>query len=251
MSSKIRVTAVSYLNTAPFVYGLRHSDAANLIELQLDYPAECARKLLNNEVDVGLIPVFSIMDKPQFQIVSDYCIGANGLVRTVSLLSNSSFNEITTIYLDSHSRTSVNLIKVLSKHYWEKEFDWKPLPASISPKHIKPGEAMLAIGDKVFAFEPHFTLNVDLAYEWQAFTGFPMVFAVWASKGVLDDDLSKKLNQALAFGVENIAKSIDPYTNDRISWDDAYSYLTNNISFLFDSRKREALNLFWDYARKL
>jgi chorismate dehydratase len=251
MSSKIKVAAVSYLNTAPFVYGLRHCDAANLIDLQLDYPAECARKLLYNEVDVGLIPVFSILDKPQYQIVSDYCIGANGLVRTVSLLSSGSFNEITTIYLDSHSQTSVNLIKILAKHYWKREFEWKPLPTSITPKHIKRSEAMLAIGDKVFAFEPHFSLNIDLAFEWQAFTGLPMVFAVWASRGVLNEGVSKKLNQALAFGVENIAKSIGPYTNDRISQDDAFSYLTNNISFLFDNKKREALSLFWDYARKL
>ncbi|MDD2549548.1 MAG: menaquinone biosynthesis protein [Bacteroidales bacterium] len=251
MAKKIRVSAVSYLNTAPFVYGLQKSETASLIDLSLDNPAECARKLTENQADVALTPIFAILDKPEYKITTDYCIGSNGIVRTVELLSNGHFDDIKTVYLDTHSRTSVNLIKILAKYFWKKNFEWKTLNPNSKPSDFKEDEAILAIGDKVFGYEPHFKTNIDMANEWQKFTGLPMVFAVWATSNGADPLFIKTLNSALEFGIQHIDKSITPYINQQISHKEAYIYLTQNISYLLDRKKREALSLYWEYARKL
>ncbi|MGY8989787.1 MAG: MqnA/MqnD/SBP family protein, partial [Flavobacteriales bacterium] len=84
---KYKVSAVSYLNTIPFIYGVNNSKISNQIELLLDFPSECARKLSENEVDIALVPVVILNKNPKFKIVSDFCIGANGKVDTVCLYS--------------------------------------------------------------------------------------------------------------------------------------------------------------------
>ena len=251
MSKKIKVSAVSYLNTAPFVYGLQKSKTDSIIDLTLDNPAECARKLMENEVDVALTPIFALIDKPDFKIITNYCIGTNGIVRTVELLSNGNFDDIKTVYLDTHSKTSINLVKILAEYFWKKRFEWKPLNPTSKPLDFKEDEAILAIGDKVFGFEPHFKTNIDLASEWLKFTGLPMVFAVWATGINTEPSFLETLNSALKFGIQNIDKSITPYVNERISHKEAYIYLTQNISYEFDNQKKEALSLYWEYARKL
>lgn len=251
MERKLKVSAVSYLNTAPFVFGLKHSETAKSIDLKLDYPAECARKLLADEVQIGLVPIYSIINRPNFEIVSNYCIGSNGIVRTVSLLSNAPLTNISIIYLDSHSQTSINLIKVLAKNFWEKEFIWKNFDSTINVNKLQNNEALLAIGDKVFTFESMFRYNIDLATEWQKFTGLPMVFAVWASKNNVNPEFVKHLDSALAYGVSQIENSINPYLNEQISKDEAYRYLTQNISYTFDDKKKQAFNLYKRYVNSL
>ena len=91
---KIRVSAVSYLNSIPFVYGLEKSSVQSQIELSLDIPSECANKLLDNQVDLALVPVAIIPQLKFSEIISPYCIGANGPVETVCLFSQVSLNEI-------------------------------------------------------------------------------------------------------------------------------------------------------------
>ena len=84
---KVKISAVSYANTYPFLYGIHKKLDSKYFELSLDVPSECARKLINNEVDLGLIPVATIPLVDNSKIISDYCIGANGAVKTVLLMS--------------------------------------------------------------------------------------------------------------------------------------------------------------------
>jgi chorismate dehydratase len=105
----IRISAVSYLNTYPFIYGLERSELINECNITTDVPAICAQKLLNNEVDIGLVPVAIIPQLNSYRIISDYCIGAIGKVHTVLLLSKIPLPEIKNIYLDNESFSSVGL----------------------------------------------------------------------------------------------------------------------------------------------
>lgn len=116
---KIRITAVSYLNTKPLLYGLLNSPLADQVELSLDIPSECARKLKAGEVDLALTPVAIIPELPTWHLVSDYCIGAVGSVKTVNLYSELPVEALKTVYLDHHSRTSVALVQLLFKEYWQ------------------------------------------------------------------------------------------------------------------------------------
>ena len=90
---KIRISAVKYANTYPFIYGLTESGFDKKVILETDHPADCAAKLINRKVDIGLIPVASLPLLKEYHIISDYCIGANGIVRTVLLLSNCQFRK--------------------------------------------------------------------------------------------------------------------------------------------------------------
>ena len=116
-----KISVVSYLNSKPFIYGLENAKNANQFDFCLDIPAICAQKLKNKEVQIGLIPVAAILDIENPQIITDYCISANGEVNSVFVFSNQNIDEIDTVYLDPHSRSSNNLAKILLKHYWKKE----------------------------------------------------------------------------------------------------------------------------------
>ena len=108
---KVKISVVSYLNSKPFIYGLKHSELINNVELSLDIPSDCARKLLNGEVDLGLIPIAVIPKLKEHYIISDYCIGAEGKVTSVMMYSEVPLQEISTILLDYQSRTSVTLAR--------------------------------------------------------------------------------------------------------------------------------------------
>jgi chorismate dehydratase len=149
---KIRISAVKYANTYPFIYGLTESGIDKRVVLETDHPADCAEKLINGSVDLGLIPVVVLPLVKGYHIISDYCIGANGNVRTVMLLSNCPFNDIRNIYLDYRSRSSVNLTKVLAKNSWKREFRWTNTSKSFDFLNIGRYDAVVLIGDQCFEF---------------------------------------------------------------------------------------------------
>ena len=119
MNGEIKILAVSYLNAKPFIYGLEHSNLLTNYKLELDIPSVCADKLLNNKVDIGLVPVAIIPFFKDYTILTDYCIGAKGAVGSVMLYSDVPLNEIENIYLDYQSRTSVALVQIIAANYWK------------------------------------------------------------------------------------------------------------------------------------
>ncbi len=119
LDRKIRVGAVSYLNTKPLLYGIQHSPIIDKIELKIDYPSRIAAMLLNDEIDIGLVPVAIIPKLREFHINTDYCIGSDGEVASVCLFSEVPIEKIETVLLDYQSRTSVQLAKILMKEYWK------------------------------------------------------------------------------------------------------------------------------------
>lgn len=251
MTRKIRVSVISYLNTAPFVYGLQHSDILQNIDIAFDYPSECARKLQQNESDIGIIPVAALLSLPKYEIISNYCIGAVGAVRTVALFSNSPLEKIERIYLDYQSRTSVNLAKILSKKFWKILPEWKPFLPSQDANGLEPHEGLVIIGDRVFNSEKHYKYCYDLAEEWFKFTGLPFVFAVWASVKPLDNDFIDSFNSALGFGLQNIPLSVDNFNLKYIDRTEAIDYLNNNISYNLDESKKKAIEMFLNQVKEV
>jgi chorismate dehydratase len=118
--SKIRVSAVSYTNTLPFLQGIRNSDVMNDIELSVDFPAECARKVISDESDMGIIPIAALTDLKEYHFIGDYCIGSIDYVDSVFIFSKKPIEEVETLLLDKQSRTSNGLARILLKHYWKK-----------------------------------------------------------------------------------------------------------------------------------
>src|SRR5687767_5973358 len=101
--SKIRVGIVNYLNTKPLLYGLKLPPVNDLIDLVGDYPSRLVDKLVNKEIDLGLIPVAAIPGLPKHHIIGNYCIGTEGEIASVALFSEVPMNEIKKVYLDYQS----------------------------------------------------------------------------------------------------------------------------------------------------
>jgi chorismate dehydratase len=112
---KIKVGAVTYLNSKPLIYGMQQEDFLKDHELILEYPARLAEMLTKGELDVALVPVALLAELPHYHIVSDYCIASDHEVASVCLFSEQPLSEIKSVYLDYQSKTSVALLKVLFK----------------------------------------------------------------------------------------------------------------------------------------
>lgn len=241
----IRITAVSYYNTLPFIYGIEHSGMLSGYELSLEVPSECARKILSSEADIGLIPVGALPSLPGYKLVGNQCIGADKDVKSVLLLANSELKNLKTIYLDTDSRTSVKLVQILSKKSWNISPKWK----SLSELKGKPSqdEGMVLIGDKTFGLPKQYAFCYDLAGEWIKFTGLPFVFAVWISMVPVSSEFEQSFQAALTWGVNHRDESCMVAEKLHISEQQLISYLKNDISYTLDNAKLKGMALFLKY----
>ena len=240
------IAAVNYLNTLPFVYGIEQAGMGLRADLRVAVPSACADIIAAGEADISLVPVADIPRIAGGKIITDYCIGADGPVGTVALFSNSALPRIHTVYLDSHSRTSVRLVRILARERWGISPRW--IDDKVASRRLNDGEALLAIGDKVFDMESSFFYKIDLAAEWKAHTGLPFVFAAWVARTAEGRDAAAGLNDALRFGTGHIAQSINGTWNreKQYDFDHAYDYLTHNIQFDLTEPKQKAMKLFWE-----
>jgi len=245
---KIRISAVSYTNTKPFIYGLKHSGILDKIELSLDTPSDCAQKLINDQVDIGLIPVAAVLQIPKWAIVSDHCIGAVGAVNSVFIFSNCAIQDVRKLQLDPQSRSSNNLAKVLLKNYWKLE----PELIVDAPDYSTSTDsetAFVQIGDRTFGKKDKYPFVYDLAEEWQKFTGLPFMFAAWIANKPIPDEFVEEFNKALKFGLDNrseLFKELPHYADFDIE-----EYLMQKIDFTVTDDKLKALHLFLKYIQEL
>jgi len=245
---KTKIVLVSYHNSLPFLYGLKHSDYINEhCEIVTEYPAKGAQMLMNGECDIALVPVGIIPQLKISYIVSKFCIGAEGCVKSVLLASQVPLEMISKIYLDYQSATSVRLVKILARHHWNinPEFiDSKPGYEN----DIKGGTAGVIIGDRCFEYT-NFKYKYDLAEEWINFTGFPFVFAAWLSLKPVNTELKKELNDALEYGISNIDNVIQEYKH-KFAFNpnfNAREYYTKNISYYLNDGKSRGMSAFIKY----
>lgn len=242
----LRISAVSYLNTFPFVYGLKQSGLLKNFDLSLDVPSVCAEKLKNGQADIALVPVGALPEIDRFHYVSDFCIGAVGEVKTVLLLSKVPLGQIKRIYLDFDSRTSVELVKVLARHSWHISPAWEKMKAG-QAESISDMESMVAIGDKTFRIRQEYPFVYDLATEWIRFTGLPFVFATWISREKLSQELLYQFSLAISYGIDHKRECLEYFSDKLPAGVDCLKYLEDNISYKLDAKKQDGLKLFLSY----
>lgn len=232
------------MNTIPLVYGIEtNKQLSKQIELSKDIPSECARKLIHREVDLGLVPVAIIPQLEEAHIISDYCIGAVGAVKSVLLLSDVPFHQIEKIYLDYQSRTSVNLCKVLCNEHWNISPEFIPTENGYEA-NIQDTTAGVIIGDRTFHLERSYPYQYDLSEEWQKLTNLPFVFAAWVSNKKLDSAFIQLFNEALKTGLEQTERAIETQKKLSVSRESLREYLTRYIQFALDEEKKKGLSLF-------
>jgi chorismate dehydratase len=210
------------------------------VDLTLDYPAAIAQKLVNQQIDIGLVPVAILPQINPHYIISNYGIACNGEVASVCLFSDVPIEKIETILLDYQSKTSVQLLKILLKEYWKIN----PKIEQATPNYeadIKGNTAGLVIGDRAFAQRLLSPYIYDLGTAWKALTGLPFVFAAWVSNKKMDENFITQFNEACRCGfnyLDEIIKlnAIDSY--------DLKTYYQKNIDYTIDDEKIKAVELF-------
>lgn len=243
----LKISALSYSNTFPFVFGMRHQLEGRIGELKYEIPAISAERFKNYEVDIALVPVATLEEQSDYKIITNYCIGSYKEVKSVALFSHLPLEQISKIYLDIESRTSVNLVKVLAKKYWKINPSWEPLTNNINPNNV---ESVVLIGDKTFEYQDKFPYIYDLSMEWYKLTGLPFVFAVWIARNKVPEEIESELNQIFSFGLQHISKLYDefPVLVSKAEFED---YLNNFIDYNLDSEKYESINLFLKYLKEI
>lgn len=244
---RIKVGAVSYLNTKPLVYGFREGQMQDQMEIIEDYPSRIAGMLLNNEIDLGLVPVAIIPALQEYHIVSDYCIGAKGAVASVCLFSDVPLQDVEEVLLDYQSRTSVNLARILLRDFWKI----KPRLTNASAdfrEHIQGNTAGLVIGDRAFEQRKVSKYSYDLGEAWMQLTGLPFVFAAWISNKPLDPAFIHAFNEATGKGLGAIDEIVRSHPYPLF---DLQNYFTRCISYTLDADKKKGLALFLEKLQTL
>jgi chorismate dehydratase len=245
LNSKIRVAAVSYLNTKPLLYGIEHSDIINDIEIIVDYPSQLAKMLQEGSIGLALLPVAAIPNIKDANIVSDYGIASDGNVVSVALFSQVPMAEIKTVYLDYQSRTSVRLAQLLMERHWKKQVEYKAA-TEYYIDYINGTNAGVIIGDRALKQLHNFEYVYDLSAAWKKYTGLDFIFAAWVANKKLPADFTTRFNAANAEGLKHldtiIAENPFPYY-------DLHTYYTKNIKFYLDDEKKKGLAKFLEMVR--
>jgi chorismate dehydratase len=247
----IRLGAVSYLNARPLVYGLDEERERFIV--RYDVPSKCAELLHANQVDLGLIPSIEYL-RGDYRIVPDIAIGSTGPVASVALYSLKPTEDIQSIALDTSSRTSIALLKVLCARWFGIAPGFAEMAPDL-PAMLGSCDAALVIGDNAL-FLDHVALGlekIDLAEEWIGMTGLPFVFAFWAGRaGVVGPDDVRALQKTRDRGLgatRQIAEEMFP--GDPVRAAIAERYLRENIKYPLGESEAAGLQLFYDLAAEL
>ncbi|MEI7589659.1 MAG: menaquinone biosynthesis protein [Chitinophagia bacterium] len=242
MDKKWRIGAVSYLNTRPLLLGMEQSPFKERIDLIKSYPAQIAQDLLDDTIDIGLIPVaiMPLLSNPQ--IVSKYVIGTEGEVASVALFSQVPMDQIEKVYLDYQSRTSVALAKVLLAQYWKKEVEFL-IATEGYINEISGTTAGIIIGDRALASLKRFEYIYDLGLAWKQHTGLPFVFAAWVANKPIPPEFMEAFDAANEYGLANLDKVIALIPASEQVYD-LHKYYTENISYTLTAEKKKGLDGF-------
>jgi len=250
---KLRVSFIEYLNSVPLGWSFLHGEHRKRFKVLFDVPAECARHLTTGEADIGLIPAIEYQRIPHLLILPDIAIASKREVKSVLFVSKLPIDQVSTVAVDTSSRTSVALLKILlAKFYKHSEATFHEEPPNPT-RMLEAYDSALIIGNpalQVFRSNYHV---YDLAKEWHQFTGSPFVFALWAVRqGV---DLGEHLEifySSLRDGLEQIDRIAQLYSERlRITQEEVREYILKNLNYSLDTENLRGLRTFYDYAAEL
>ena len=212
------------------------------IDLMKAYPAQIAQALLDDTIDIGLVPVAIMPFLANPQIVSKFVIGTEGEVASVALFSQVPMDEIEKVYLDYQSKTSVALAKILFKQFWKKEVEFLTATEGYMDQ-ISGSTAGVIIGDRALASLNRFEHIYDLGSAWKQYSGLPFVFAAWVANKPIPEDFIEAFDAANGYGLSHL-KDVIALIPDNEQVYDLHKYYTQNISYELTPEKRAGLKLF-------
>ena len=254
---RLRISAISYLNTAPLMWDFEHSEAGRAFDISYTLPSSCARALEGGTADIGIIPAAAYAQVPGLMVLPGVAIASRRPVRSILLVSRVPVDQIRTVALDTSSMTSVALTKILFDKWLGGGRTFIPMEPNIE-KMLAAHDAALVIGDPALQIDRSRYLTLDLAEEWIRRTGKPFVFAFWA---VRQDALQEAPPELVTIFQQSRDHGLETASLDRIAreWSPRLNltesavrfYLTENIHYQLDASCLEGLQLFYRYAAEI
>src|SRR5579863_10631432 len=197
---QLRISAISYLNTAPLMWDFEQGSlpARNTFDVSYTIPSLCAASLRDGSADIGIIPAAAYTSIPDLAILPGVAIASRRAVRSILLVSKVPLEKIRSVALDTSSMTSIALTKVLFAKWWGGDRTFSPMAPEIE-KMLETHDAGLVIGDPALKIDRSRYLTFDLAEEWIRLTSKPFVFAFWAVRQAALKDAPSDLDLASVF----------------------------------------------------
>lgn len=253
---RLRISAISYLNTAPLMWDFDHGDAAKNFDIFYSVPSSCAAALREGTGDIGIIPAIAYNSIPGLVIIPEVAIAARGPVRSILLISKVPLERVRTVATDNSSMTSVALTRVLFEKWWGGRREFRSLAPELGSM-LRECDAALLIGDPALQVDRSRYQVLDLAEEWQRLSGKSFVFAFWAVREAALAEMQRGLDLAGIFqasrdhglqaaALQQIAREWSARL--QIKPAEVQDYLTKNIYYQLDRECMEGMELFFRYA---
>ncbi len=281
--TKLRISIVQYLNTAPLVWGFTNGPLQGKYDLSFTVPSQCADDLRTGRADVAIIPAIEYQRIPGLAILPDMAIASKNQVRSLLIVATKPIEQVNTFALDSSSRSTQVLTRILCAEKWRIAPQFAEALPDL-PEMLQTAEAALIIGDPALRISLGIekapiqkeswpsspgqtvcqaaTLGItssellyvyDVVGEWRALTGLPAVLAVWAvRREQATSELTADFLASRDFGLSHLGEiSYEAAQDLELPQRALESYLRNNIDFSLDAENRRGLELYFDHAAKL
>jgi chorismate dehydratase len=288
--TKLRISIVQYLNTAPLVWGFTNGPLRGKYDLSFTVPSQCAEQLRAGLADVAIIPAIEYQRIADLAILPEMAIASKRQVRSLLLVAKNPIRLVKTLALDSSSRSTQALTRILCKEYWKIDPQFSEAPPDLHTM-LEKADAALLIGDPALRFsietEPHsvrvanrgseespmnppidgwmcrpesaglpaeygMLFVYDIVEQWRAMTGLPAVLAVWAARrDVATPELAADFLASREFGLAHLPE-ISAASSRELSLPAAAleAYLRDDIDFSLDEENRRGMETYFRFAAK-
>ncbi|MGC8794111.1 MAG: menaquinone biosynthetic enzyme MqnA/MqnD family protein [Bryobacteraceae bacterium] len=250
---RLRVCAVSYLNTVPLVWGMLHGRQKGMFNLDFALPSECADRLASGKADVGIVPAAEL-ERLDLEIVRGAGIACRGAIRSILLILKTPPESVRTLAADTSSRSSVLLARIILAERYRVRPRLVAMPPDLD-RMMAAADAAIIIGDPALRVNcdaiPHRV--VDLGAEWFALTGLPMVFAVWAARrDCFREELAAEFLDSCRFGRAHLDEIVRQEAGPRgIPEALAHEYLRERVIHELGEEEYRGLTEFLERGRGL
>lgn len=246
---KLRLSLIHFINAFPLQWGFMKGKFQDLFEIAYDRPSRCAERLASGDADVGLIPAIEYQRIEGLTVIPHLAIASKKRVESVLFVSRKPIREVKTVALDSSSRTSEALIRLLLR----RKFLLRPEYHRAEPdlhRMLRDHDSALIIGNPALLVDRDRYFVFDLVEQWVELTGRPFVFAVWAVRAGLDmRPWTKYFVESKAYGLSQIAEMADYSISQLpVSRPLILDYLENKLNYDLDDDNLQGLELFYHMA---
>jgi chorismate dehydratase len=272
---KLRISIVEFLNTAPLVWGFTDGPLAGRYDLSFAVPSQCAEDLKAGRADVGIIPAIEYQRIENVVALPGMAVAAKNEVRSILVVSKVPIDQTRSFALDTNSRSSVGLVRLLCRRHWNIAPEFIDSPPDVD-EMLGRADAALIIGDPALRLrlkvdelqakvpqgkdgccgteeEPlvkgvQLLFVYDVAQQWREMTGHACVLAIWvARRGTVTPEIVADFQASREYGLARIGEIAE---GAALKLDlpprDLERYLTDNIDFSLDEENLAGLNLYFE-----